>query len=738
MKQGKRNWFVTLVIMFLSLCFFGETCSAVQFSADMVENKNGKVTKGKIYVKGMKYLLEQMEGGQKVTVIVDRQKKVTRVIQPKEKNYLELKADDFRTISNDPFQAVKYIAGKYDTKTVLTENLAGFSCEKQESSTQGKKIMTQWVARKLSFPVKIIQHQGSKEVIIELVNIKEKSLQDSLFAVPAGYSQMEDPQLAAKRKREEMEKKEVALPVLSTVGENTVPCMVKVGAGGELRVPVDTKRWAEVYVVNTQSGESVATALPFKNGKQLESIGVSPWQLKRKGESRNKKFNDPFFANSGAFKVDEVRVKVEKGVIYATISQWDKDRKDFYNRGNLQNGKSTSPDRDLTVKITDDNPFGSETKGHFFLRFDTGIKSEKVNFAVQNKKTKTWQYPAARKIKGVDVVIGMGEGRAKISLIHPASKQVGVKETSKVSAKKEARKAPRAVKEVQEFSVKYPSGSGKSVNPGKDLVIVATGITSGAKGEILLYKDPKKKEKIGSEKFSLQKDEVKSWKYSKEKHVAKVSVWVMKGSFKVRLDQSPNAKAPKAAIIAPSIPFAKSSSKSSSGAHVETSATVAAGSALKVTWQGPNKPGDYITIVPEGVDKSQYLSYAYTSKGSPAKLQAPVKPGKYEVRYILNNPKKVLAQSPLEITQVTGRVAAPSTVKAGEKFQVSWEGPNYHSDYITIVSKGADEKQYMSYAYTSNGKQVMLQAPTKPGEYEVRYIIDQSRTAIARTPVTVK
>lgn len=45
---------------------------------------------------------------------------------------------------------------------------------------------------------------------------------------------------------------------------------------------------------------------------------------------------------------------------------------------------------------------------------------------------------------------------------------------------------------------------------------------------------------------------------------------------------------------------------------------------------------------------------------------------------------------------------------------------------------------YTSYACTSKGSSVILKAPAKPGSYEVRYIVDQSRTALARTPVTAK
>ena len=84
------------------------------------------------------------------------------------------------------------------------------------------------------------------------------------------------------------------------------------------------------------------------------------------------------------------------------------------------------------------------------------------------------------------------------------------------------------------------------------------------------------------------------------------------------------------------------------------------------------------------------------------------------------------------------KVNAPATVKTGAAFKVNWQGPNYTNDYITIVPAGAKDSDYLSYSYTSNGSPATLKAPAKPGNYEIRYILNQSRTALARTFVVVK
>ena len=173
-------------------------------------------------------------------------------------------------------------------------------------------------------------------------------------------------------------------------------------------------------------------------------------------------------------------------------------------------------------------------------------------------------------------------------------------------------------------------------------------------------------------------------------------------------------------------------------AWVKPPAEVAAGARFAIEWKGPNNRSDYITIVKPGAADSEYGEYTRTSADSPARLHAPAEPGTYQVRYVLDQSRTVIARADLVVTAVSASVTAPTSVKAGTDFTVNWQGPNYRSDYITIVPAEAPDTAYTSYAYTSRGSSVTLKAPAKPGSYEVRYIVDQSRTALARTIVTVK
>ena len=58
-------------------------------------------------------------------------------------------------------------------------------------------------------------------------------------------------------------------------------------------------------------------------------------------------------------------------------------------------------------------------------------------------------------------------------------------------------------------------------------------------------------------------------------------------------------------------------------ASVTAPQSAAAGSKIKITWQGPNNPRDFITIVKAGTPDKQYGAYEYTSKGSPVEMRAP-------------------------------------------------------------------------------------------------------------------
>jgi len=172
-------------------------------------------------------------------------------------------------------------------------------------------------------------------------------------------------------------------------------------------------------------------------------------------------------------------------------------------------------------------------------------------------------------------------------------------------------------------------------------------------------------------------------------------------------------------------------------ASVQTSENTAAGSKFEVSWTGPDNKSDYISIARSDQKAGSYVNYTYTKNGNPLKIQAPSDPGTYEVRYILGRGSKLLAKTFITIDPVTASIQATSSAVAGSKFEVTWQGPAYKSDYISIARPDQKPTSHLHYTYTNNGNPVKLQAPAKAGGYEIRYILGRGKRILAKTAVTI-
>ncbi len=173
----------------------------------------------------------------------------------------------------------------------------------------------------------------------------------------------------------------------------------------------------------------------------------------------------------------------------------------------------------------------------------------------------------------------------------------------------------------------------------------------------------------------------------------------------------------------------------SASLRLEPAGTAAVSSDVLVHWEGPDREGDYITIVPEGARPGVYRQYEYTREGSPVSLRMPPETGAYEVRYMLGRPSRVLASAPLTLTDVAATLDAPATIPAGQSFDVAWTGPGQQGDWITVIEQDKRETAYASYSYPRTNP-VSLTAALAPGEYEIRYVLAGKRV-IARRPITV-
>lgn len=173
-------------------------------------------------------------------------------------------------------------------------------------------------------------------------------------------------------------------------------------------------------------------------------------------------------------------------------------------------------------------------------------------------------------------------------------------------------------------------------------------------------------------------------------------------------------------------------------ATLEVPTTAAAGSTIRVAWTGPDYSNDYIAIATPGTPGSKHLNYTRTTAGNPLELKLPDAPGSYEVRYILRQSRGILASAPIEATPVSATLQIPATATAGSKIRVTWTGPDYPDDYIAIAEPGARGSSHIKYTHTRRGNPLELALPDEPGQYEVRYILRQSRSILDSKPIEVR
>ena len=159
-----------------------------------------------------------------------------------------------------------------------------------------------------------------------------------------------------------------------------------------------------------------------------------------------------------------------------------------------------------------------------------------------------------------------------------------------------------------------------------------------------------------------------------------------------------------------------------------------AGSTVEVAWTGPGYERDFIGVGPADED-NRYLNYTYTREGSPLELVMPVEPGSYEIRYYVNQDRTVIASHAIEITAIAAAITAPGSAEAGSTIEVAWTGPDYDRDFVAIGPVGED--RYINYVYTRNGTPIDLLMPAEPGDYEIRYYVNQDRSVIAAVPITI-
>jgi len=184
----RKNIDFLSILLTLSILICAASSLASQFQADVLDSREIESFKGHIWVKDGVYRLEmdRPDSPDNYT-IVGSKVGTTQIVFPKYKVYMELPSSEMLSQMNDPFQAARTTAERYQLKSEGKENIQGFECDRQLIHADGQGIMQRWQSTELDFPVKIEQLSRDDWYVL-LENIEQKEVEDTLFQIPAEYT----------------------------------------------------------------------------------------------------------------------------------------------------------------------------------------------------------------------------------------------------------------------------------------------------------------------------------------------------------------------------------------------------------------------------------------------------------------------------------------------------------------------------------------------------------------------
>jgi hypothetical protein len=185
MKKSVIAMFALLSILLVS------ACSASEFSAKFTEKQGNAVVKGMQYVKNGNVRQVVTVNGIKQLIISRADKNVTWEIYLEDKTYIETpqaKGDLSQMIAS----RAKRLA---DIKKTGVEKIQNLDCDKYTYTYKKKDfgIGTQWVSKKLGWPIKTEIKSKMADVSSELTDIKIEKQSDKLFEVPKDFRKIELP-----------------------------------------------------------------------------------------------------------------------------------------------------------------------------------------------------------------------------------------------------------------------------------------------------------------------------------------------------------------------------------------------------------------------------------------------------------------------------------------------------------------------------------------------------------------
>jgi Ca-activated chloride channel family protein len=187
------GWLI-IVTVFLAILMTGNLAGAAQFTADLVITGPGEDYAFKLYVKDNMYRLEKVRGAMKFPpfpTIVNRDTGLTWGLNPQMRQYVEMK-DIERTFMMNPLVGWAMTRKGMTEKPGPVETVNGYECETRLYAMPGKSETAAkvWISKKLNHLIREERFGANENPVLELQNIQEGPVNESIFKIPEGYSKM--------------------------------------------------------------------------------------------------------------------------------------------------------------------------------------------------------------------------------------------------------------------------------------------------------------------------------------------------------------------------------------------------------------------------------------------------------------------------------------------------------------------------------------------------------------------
>jgi len=151
-------------------------------------------------------------------------------------------------------------------------------------------------------------------------------------------------------------------------------------------------------------------------------------------------------------------------------------------------------------------------------------------------------------------------------------------------------------------------------------------------------------------------------------------------------------------------------------ASIEGPLTVTIGEIFDVDWEGPGHSGDLIAVADSVSPEAKIIGVFTANSAKKTTMHAPTVPGQYQLRYVYAAQRSVIATSILNVKEVPITLDAPDEANA-------------------VAEVGATDSINETGTYLGNP--AIVQMPSKPGTYEIRYVLHQDRKVLTSRLITV-